>query len=111
MRLKTEIWVQALILRASRAGAVATVFSRGDRDAGNCLVRVNRLDGTSSLFSPVLGPEGQRLWQERVETDTENKVVDALIEKERKTDPDLWVIDIEDRRGRHFLEETVEKYR
>ena len=55
MRLKTEIWVQALIMRASVGGAMATVFNRGDKDAGDCLVRVNNLDGSSSLFHPFLG--------------------------------------------------------
>ena len=111
MRLKTEIWVQALIMRASVGGAMATVLNRGDKDAGDCLVRVNNLDGSSSLFSPILGPEGQRIWQERVESGTDNQTIDTLIEQDLRIDPDLWVVEIEDRLGRHFLEETVKKFR
>ena len=48
MRLKTEIWVQALVLRAAHGGAMATVFNRGDKDAGDCLIRANTLDASSS---------------------------------------------------------------
>lgn len=111
MRLKTEIWVQALVLRAANGGAMATVFNRGDKDAGDCLVRVNNLDGSSSLFSPILGPEGHRIWQERVESSTDNQTIDDLIKQDLRIDPDLWVVEIEDRHGRHFLEETVKKFR
>ncbi len=32
---------------------------------------------------------------------------DAYIEKQRGRDPDLWVVEIEDREGRHFLTEAV----
>lgn len=111
MRLKTEIWVQALVLRAAHGGALATVFNRGDKDAGDCLVRVNNLDGSSSLFSPILGSEGHRIWQERVESSTDNQTIDDLIKQDLRIDPDLWVVEIEDRHGRHFLEETVKKFR
>ena len=111
MRLKTEIWVQALVLRAAHGGAMATVLNRGDKDAGDCLVRVNNLDGSSSLFSPILGPEGHRIWQERLESSTDNQTIDDLIKQDLRTDPDLWVVEIEDRHGRHFLEETVKKFR
>ena len=67
--------------------------------------------GRRSLFSPILGPEGQRIWQERVESGADNQTIDTLIEQDLRIDPDLWVVEIEDRHGRHFLEETVKKFR
>ncbi|MDP6222391.1 MAG: DUF1491 family protein, partial [Candidatus Micropelagos thuwalensis] len=60
---------------------------------------------------PILGPEGQRIWQERVESGTDNQTIDSLIEQDLRIDPDLWVVEIEDRHGRHFLEEKVKKLR
>ena len=31
--------------------------------------------------------------------------VDMAVAKQRSFDPDLWVIEVEDRRGRHLLDE------
>ena len=108
MRLKTEIWIQALIRRAETGGAMAMVVSRGDRDAGGTLIRINRLDGYSSLLSPVTALEGGRIWRVITGPDTGNTEGEEMIAKECKRDPDLWVVEIEDRHGRHFIEETVE---
>jgi hypothetical protein len=108
MRLKTEIWIQALIRRAETSGAMAMVVSRGDRDAGGTLIRINRLAGCSSLLSPVTALEGGRVWRVIAGPKTADLEIEALIAKECKRDPDLWVVEIEDRQGRHFIEETVE---
>ena len=50
-------------------------------------------------------------YNERVESGTDNQTIDTLIEQDLSIDPDLWVVEIEDRLGRHFLEETVKKFR
>ena len=46
-----------------------------------------------------------------MESSTDNQTIDDLIKQDLRTDPDLWVVEIEDRHGRHFLEETVKKFR
>jgi len=46
---------------------------------------------------------GDRVWMvlaEGAEAD-----VDASIAKQRSFDPDLWVIEVEDKQGRHLLDE------
>jgi hypothetical protein len=35
--------------------------------------------------------------------------IDAYISKARRIDADLWVVEVEDRQGRHFLTEDVEE--
>ncbi|WP_396594250.1 DUF1491 family protein [Brevundimonas sp. R86498] len=107
MLLNSDLWVGALIRRAQIEGANATVVRRGDARAGTVIVKCyNTSDRTARAWSEAFGPDGDRLWIQPV-TGTESEV-DAWIDRQRGYDPDLWVVEIEDRRGRHFLTEKVE---
>ncbi|MDO8838548.1 MAG: DUF1491 family protein [Parvibaculum sp.] len=107
-RLKAEIWVKALIRRCETAGGAAMVVRRGDATAGVVLVKVNRLDGRATVYAPARDGEGALVWMARPSADPAPELdADAYIEKQRDRDPDLWVVEIEDREGRHFLTEPV----
>lgn len=110
MELKTDIWAAALIRRAQVAGAFATVARRGDPDAGAALVKVNTLDGKARLYAPAMDGEGERIFLDLSAGSLggEERDVDAYAAKRAASDPDLWVIEIEDRQGRHFLIEKVD---
>ncbi len=108
MLLSTDIWVGALIRRAELGGAFAVVARKGDPRAGAVLVKVlNRGDGTARLYSEATRGDGERVWMQPVASQQEADL-DAYIERSRRIDPDLWVVEIEDREGRHFLTEAVE---
>ncbi|MES1156188.1 MAG: DUF1491 family protein [Alphaproteobacteria bacterium] len=110
MELKTEIWVQALMRRAAIGGAFATVARRGDRDAGAVLVKIATLDGRARLYAPALKGEGETVWLNLSAGslgDAES-AVDAYARKRADGDPDLWVVEIEDRHGRNFLTEPID---
>jgi len=104
--LKTSIWAYALLRRAASGGAYATLARKGDGDAGAVLVKVLTLDGNAVLYRPIRNLDGERVWLPKGPL-TEPEI-DALIGGRVKTDPDLWVVEIEDRKGRHFLTEPVE---
>jgi hypothetical protein len=108
--LKTEFWASALVRRAAIAGAFGGVTRKGDADAGAVLVKVATLDGRARLYAPARNGEGERIFLDLsagslgdVEAD-----VDAYVRKRSENDPDLWVIEIEDKHGRHFLMEPVD---
>lgn len=108
--LKTSIWAAALIRRAEAGGASAFITAKGDADAGAVLVKVATLNGRARLFAPAQDGDGRRIWLD-VSAGTlgdEERAVDAYAAKRRASDRDLWVIEIEDRAGRHFLTEPVE---
>lgn len=105
-RLKAEIWVKALIRRCEVSGVSAMVVRRGDATSGTVLVKVNTLDGSAEVFSPARARDGALIWLSAGGPKPEPEA-DAYIEKQRKFDPDLWVVEIEDRAGRHFLQEPV----
>ncbi len=105
--LKTSIWAPALIRRAEGHGAFATVIHRGDPDAGAVLILVRTLDGLAVLYRSMRNMDGLRIWHPKG-PEAENEL-DVAIRKALVSDPDLWVIEIEDKQGRHFLTEKVEE--
>jgi hypothetical protein len=109
MLLSTDIWVSALIRRAEIGGAFGVVARKGDARAGSVLVKVlNRSDGTARLYSEATRLEGDRVWMQPAASDQEPDL-DRYIERALRIDPDLWIVEIEDKEGRHFLTEPVER--
>ncbi|MEJ0060471.1 MAG: DUF1491 family protein [Terricaulis sp.] len=110
MELQTELWVGALLRRVAVAGAFATVARRGDRDAGAVLVKVATLNGKARLYGPALSGEGETVWLDLSagSLGDAERDVDAYANKRAESDPDLWVVEIEDRHGRTFLTEPID---
>lgn len=109
MRLKSEIWVKAYVRRCASGGRQAYVVRHGDDDAGAIYIRINRLDGTSSLFGPapatLAGLETDRRWLGCFKGETRPDAdVDLYLEREVRTDPDLWIVEVEARDGAHGLD-------
>lgn len=110
MKLKAEIWVKALIRRAGVANAPAMVVRRGHAEAGTVYVKVARLDGTADVYGPTWGASGERVWMRVTGTaPVSDEEAEAYLARQEKVDPDFWVVEIEDKEGRHFLTEPVEE--
>lgn len=103
-RLRSDFWVQAYLRRLELAGIAVYVTARGDATAGAVLVKLATLDGRARAFHRSYDlMTGNRAWitlAEGAEAD-----VDATITRQRRNDPDLWVIEIESRDGRTLLDE------
>lgn len=102
-RLTTAIWVSAYLARLSQEGIHAHVARRGDGTAGAVAVKVAQMDGRASFFTRVFGADGARIWEAQMEAAPEPAVDEALA-RQRRYDPDLWIIEVEDPRGRHLLD-------
>ncbi len=103
-RLTTEIWIAAYLTRLRLAAIPAFILQKGDHTAGAVLVKLNTLDGQACCYQRSFDlMSGERQWV--VLTEGEEADVDASITKQRSFDPDLWVIEIEDKAGRHLLDE------
>ena len=102
-RLATGIWVAAYLRRLGQDGIAAYVTARGDETAGAVLVKLALMDGTARLFQRSFDPAtGARIWSVLAEGD--ERALDATVTRQRSFDPDLWVIEVEDPRGRHLLD-------
>jgi hypothetical protein len=108
-RLKTWIWVAALIRRTELGGAAAFVARKGEPDAGAVLVKVALLDGRARVWSSAYGGDGERRWIKATGAEfVPEPEADAYVARARSRDSDLWVIEIEDRQGRDFLTEPTD---
>ena len=101
-RLASGLWVDAYRARLMAEGIPAFVVARGDATAGAILVKLSTLDGRARAFQRVMAMDGTRPWDVLAEGD--EREVDAAIARARGFDPDLWVIEVEDRGGRHLLD-------
>ena len=102
-RLTAEFWVQAYLTRLRLEDIPAFVVARGDSTAGAVLVKQATLDGRASAHQRSFDPmTGERAWMRL--TEGAEAEVDATIARQRAFDPDLWVIEVEDRAGRHLLD-------
>ena len=104
MRLTAEFWVQAYLNRLRLASIPVFVVAKGDATAGAVLVKLNTLAGQAKLFQRSVDLiSGDRKWV--VLADGPEADVDASVAKQRGFDRDLWVIEVEDREGRHLLDQ------
>ena len=103
-RLTAEFWVSAYLNRLRLYNIPAFVVTHGDNTAGAVLVKLNTLDGQARAFQRSFDlMSGERTWV--VLADGVEAEVDAALAKQRNFDPDVWVIEVEDREGRHLLDE------
>lgn len=104
MRLTADIWVSAYLARLRQAAIPAFVVQKGDATAGAVLVKLSPLDGTACCYQRSFDlMTGKRTWM--VLTEGAERDVDSAIAKQCSFDPDLWVIEVEDKLGRHLLDE------
>ena len=103
-RLAADFWVRAYLARLQAAHIPAYVPARGDATAGAVLVKLATLDGAAQLFQRSFDlTTGARAWVALAEGPESE--VDAAVARQRRMDPDLWVIEIESRDGRTLLDE------
>ena len=103
MRLKSAIWVAAYLRRCNTEGVFCAVRRRGAEEAGAVFVKINRLDGTATLY----GPAPQSSFADARPSDrafvavmggsppVAEAEIDARLAREVKFDPDLWIVEIE----------------
>jgi hypothetical protein len=114
MRLKSGLWVAAYMRRCEGGGAYGAVRRRGAEDAGAIFIKINRLDGSADLY----GPAPQSAFDEAQPADrafvacldpspAAEADVEAFLTREIRFDPDVWIVEIEDRQGRHFLDQVL----
>ena len=108
-RLRSDFWVSAHLRRCAAEGVVAVLRRRGSAESGAILLKVDRLDGTAVLLGPApqseAEPDGiRRFVPIHAEPFIDAGAAEARLQREIRFDSDLWIVEIEDRAGRPFLD-------
>ena len=108
MGLTTGVWVMAQVRICDRAFIPATIVRHGDDDAGTVLVKINRFEQGVTVFAQATSLDGEPAWSRgtgpKPVTEAE---ADAYNERQVKFDPDVWVLEIEDRKGQYKLDGKI----
>ena len=110
MRLRSDIWVAAYLRRCQAAGIFGAVRRRGAEEAGAVFVKVASLNGKAMLYVPA--PQTvyddsrpiERIFMPTSPQPLPEQSVEERLAKEIRFDPDAWIIETEDKAGRHFLD-------
>jgi hypothetical protein len=106
-RLKTGLYVRALIRHAEIGGASAYVVRRGADEAGALILKLAKPDGNVTVLTRATRGHGERVWIKPLGDSTDDATAAKYFEKQVRFDPDLWIIEIEDRQGRAFVDEPI----
>lgn len=106
--IKTKIWVQALVRQVNAQGAFAMIVNRGDEDAGTVLVALRQPGVGTTVLSQVRTGDGRRAWLRATGAEPVSDAdADRHIARQLDIDADAWVVEIEDREGRHPLGDPI----
>lgn len=112
MRLRSDVWVAGYLRRCGADGIPAVLRRRGSPDAGAIFVKIDRLDGRTALYGPApqsfavdLGRGVERVFVRMHDSEWIDEAgADKKLARELSFDPDIWIVEVEDRAGQSRLD-------
>ena len=112
MRIKSALWVAAYLRRCENAFAPAVIVRRGADMGGAIYLKVSDLAGSACVYAPVpdfTGEAAERVWMLALGAEpVAEQRADAYLADIADSDPDAWIIEVEDKEQRNFLDGAVE---
>ena len=104
-RLPTELWLKAHIATCSAMGVPVAVVKRGDPHGGIVVLKLNRLEAGCEVLVQGRNEAGALVWQKALEGRLVAEIeADEFIERQRRYDPDIWIVEVEERENRNLFE-------
>lgn len=107
-RIPISIWIDAHLRRLNEIGEGYYIVNKGNFAAGTVLVKINCLNGFCHVLTQIRDENGELGWMNATQDETIAEAdADAYIHRAVSRDPDIWVIEIEDRKGQNPFEGKV----
>lgn len=100
MRIRSDLFVSAMIRRVFSTGGFAAIERKGAEEAGSIFVRQRSRDGLERLYAPApqnfFAPDDDsaRKFELRLDKADSDQVREAL-DREVRFDSDLWIVELE----------------
>ena len=108
MGLTTGLWVSAQVRLCDRAFIPATIVRHGNDEAGTVLLKLNRFEAGVTVFAQASTLDGEPAWSRGTGPQPVSEAdADAYNARQEKYDPDVWVLEIEDRKGQYKLDGKI----
>jgi len=106
--IKAKLLVDACLRASNARGVPAFVVRHGYDEAGAVLLKLNRFGDGCTVLIQMRTPDGELAWMRGTGPyPVPEAEADAYIARQIRTDPDAWVVEFEDREGRHPLDEPI----
>lgn len=107
-RIPTELWVTAIMRQCMGRGIPVTVAHKGAQSAGTVMVKIFVQGQGCKLFNQARDEDGKLGWMDIFDGAlVEERKADDYIGRTTKRDPDIWVIEVEDKSGVNPFEGKV----
>ncbi len=99
-RPPSDLFVTAHVRQAAREGIPIVVLRKGDPTVGTLILKINLLNGTARVLIEARYGDN-RIWTPATSVDPMPEAdADAYLARQGNIDPDAWIIEIEDKKGR-----------
>lgn len=107
-RIPTELWVSAHVRQCGTLGIPVYIARRGASAAGTVMVKVFIPAAGCRLFNQARDLEGAMGWMDIFNGETvDESRADDYIRRAAERDPDVWVVEVEDKQGKNPFEGKV----
>lgn len=104
-RLASSVLVSALLRRTHEEGGFGAVLAKGDPTAGSVTVILAERGRKACVLERLLQPDGRYAWEESHQAVDDEEQLRNFLERRRKYDPDLWIVELDIASAERFAAE------
>ena len=107
-RIPTELWVTAHMRQCMTKGIPVTISHKGEASGGTVMVKIFIAGQGCKLLNQTRDMDGKMGWMDVFDGEiVEERKADDYIRRTTQRDPDVWVIEVEDKSGANPFEGKI----